>query len=39
MTCIAFIQEVALNYPFRQIIFIQVKRVKAYDRVNYTGLN
>ena len=31
-TCIALDQEVALNYPFRQILFVQVERVKAHDR-------
>lgn len=28
MTCIRLIQEVALNYPFRQIIFVQVEGVE-----------
>lgn len=31
VTCIVLIQEVALNYPFRQILFVQIERVKAYD--------
>lgn len=31
-TCITLDQEVALNYPFRQILFVQVERVKAHDR-------
>lgn len=31
VTCIVLIQEVALNYPFRQILFVQMERVKAYD--------
>lgn len=31
-TCITLDQDVALNYPFRQILFVQVERVKAHDR-------
>lgn len=30
-TCITLDQDVALNYPFRQILFVQVERVKAHD--------